>query len=197
VVLIRAATEKEAADAVAVKKATNDTVAVKKATDEAMVVKMAVDDTTTVKKAADNAVVVKKAANEVATAKEAIEDATTVKKAADDAVTAGSSSSSAPSGRAKRVINPSGSTPPAKRQFLGSWKPRYIAQTFICHFLYYSCDFDLVLLAYSMSSSGRSPLLGGWGTTLWVHPKPADPRTPLRLTVPRGRLLGLLVTTGS
>jgi hypothetical protein len=30
-------------------------------------------------------------------------------------------------------------------------------QTLICHFLYYICDFDLVLLAYNVSSSGRSP----------------------------------------
>jgi hypothetical protein len=35
------------------------------------------------------------------------------------------------------------------------------------------------------------------GPTLWVHPKLMDPKTLLRLTVPRDRLLGLLVVMGS
>jgi hypothetical protein len=39
------------------------------------------------------------------------------------------------------------------------------------------------------------PLLGG--PVLWVHPKLSGPRTPLKLMVPRDRVTGLLVATGS
>jgi hypothetical protein len=120
----------------------------KKVADEVAVVKKAIDDVAIAKKAADEAAVVKKAAG----------DAAAVKKAADDAATVGSVSSSV---GAKRAVAPSSSTLPAKRRFLSSWKPRYIAQTFICHFLCCIYNFDLVLSAYRVSSSNKSPLLRG------------------------------------
>jgi membrane protein involved in colicin uptake len=138
-----ATAEKEVADAATAKKAANDAVAMKKA--------------------ANDAAAAKKAANDAAAMKKAMDDVAAVKKVVDDAVIAGSDSSSAQSAGAKRVPTPSGSTPPAKRQFLSSWKPRYVTQTFICHFLYCICDFDLVLLVYSVSSSGRSPPSRGGG----------------------------------
>jgi hypothetical protein len=187
---------KKAADEVAaVMKATDDVTAVKKAADDATVVKKATDDVAAAKKVADDAAAVKKATNEAVVAKKAVEDAIAMKKATGHAVTAGSDSSLAPSVGAKRAAAPSDSTPLAMRRFLNSWKPRYVAQTFICHFLYCIYDFDFVLLTYSVSSSSRSP--PSRGQALWVHPKLADPRTPLRLMVPRDRLLGLLVATGS
>jgi hypothetical protein len=60
---------------------------------------------------------------------------------------------------------PSGSTPPAKRRFHGSWKPQYATQPFFCHFLYRVCDFNLVSPAYNVPSSGRLPPSGGPSVT--------------------------------
>jgi hypothetical protein len=145
-VATRATAEKEVADAAIVKMSTDDMTAVKKAT----------DDATVVKKAAEEAAAKKKAA-EKAAAKKATEEAATKKKAAGDAATLGSGPSLAPSVGVKRVAALSGSTPPAKRRFLGSWKLWYITQCFIRHFLYHICDFNLVFPAYNVPSSGRSP----------------------------------------
>jgi hypothetical protein len=145
-------------DATAAKKAAYDAAALKKVADEVAVVKKAIDDVAIAKKAADDAAAMRKAADEAVVVKKAADDAAAAKKAADDAATAGSVSSSV---GAKRAAAPSSSTPPAKRRFLGSWKPRYIAQTFICHFLCYIYDFDLVLPAYSVSSSDKSPPSAG------------------------------------
>jgi hypothetical protein len=99
---------------------------------------------------------VKKSVNDATAVKKAADETVMVKKAAGDAATVSSGSSLASSAGAKRVAMISGSTPPAKRQFLGSSKPWYVAQTFIYHFLYCICD-----LAYSVPSSGRSPPSGG------------------------------------
>jgi hypothetical protein len=174
----RVTSEKETVDAAAVKKATYDVAMVKKA----------VDDAATVKKAADNAVMVRKVADEAAVMKMATDDAAAAKKAADDAMTVGSSSSSAPSAGAKRAAAPSGSTPPAKRRFLDSWKPRYVVQTFICHFLYCIYDFDLVLLAYSVPSSGRSPPSGG--SNIAGAPKAGEPLDTVEAHCSKGSTSG-------
>jgi hypothetical protein len=98
------------------------------------------------------------------------------------------------------VAVPSRSTPLAKRQFHGSWKPRYATRPFICHFLYRVCDFNLFSLVYSVASSGRSPASGGGGTAPRVLPKLLSPRTPskpnrvMRLSVAAGsRLLAWLL----
>jgi hypothetical protein len=87
-------------------------------------------------------------------------------------VTVGSGSSSPLSIGAKRATAPSGSTPPAKQRFLGSWKPWYAMQIFICYFLYCICDFDLVFLVYSVPSSGRYPL---WGPSIVGAPQTVGP----------------------
>jgi hypothetical protein len=55
----------------------------------------------------------------------------------------------------------SGSRPPTKRRFHGSWKPLYAMRPFICHFLYHVCDFNLVslqrvILQQVTPSRGRS-----------------------------------------
>jgi hypothetical protein len=118
---------------------------------------MAAEEAATAKKAADEAAA-KKVANEAAAKKKALEEAT--KKTESGAATAGSGPSPAPSAGVKRVAAPSGSTPPAKRRFHGSWKPRYATRPFICHFLYCDCDFNLVSPAYCVPSSGRSPPSG-------------------------------------
>jgi hypothetical protein len=137
----RAAVEKEAVDATTAKKF--------------------MDDAAVMKKAAVDVASVKKAANEAVNKKNATAEVAATKKAADDAATVGSGSSFALSAGAKRVSTPSGSTPLAKQRFLRSWKPWYVAQTFICQFLYRICDFDLVFLVYNVPSSGRSPSSGG------------------------------------
>jgi hypothetical protein len=122
-----------------------------------------------------------------------------VKKTESGAAIAGFGPSSALSVGVKRVATPSGSTPPAKWRFHGSWKPRYAMRPFICHFLYCVCDFNLGSPAYSMPSSDRLPLLGG--PALWVQPKLLSPRTPskpnrvTRLSVvARSRLLARLLS---
>jgi hypothetical protein len=108
----RATTERQAMDA-AVKKAVDDAVADKRATANKM--------------AADEA-----AEEKVATDAVAAEGATLV------AVTRGATESfPAPAAGAKRVAVSGGSTPPAKHQFRGSWKPRYAVGHCICpSFLY-------------------------------------------------------------
>jgi hypothetical protein len=169
---------KEAADAAAVKKVVEEAAEKKKGAEEAAVKKKAV------KEAA-----VKKVVEEAATKKKAAEEA--AKKTAGAAAIAGSSPSPAPSVGVKREATPSGSTPPTKRRFLGSWKPWYDTQSFICHFLYRVCDFNLVSPAYNMSSSSRSP--PSRGPTLRVQPKLLSPRTPSK----PNRVTGLPVAAGS
>jgi hypothetical protein len=73
-------------------------------------------------------VVERKTTDYAATVKKATYDDVVVKKAADDTAAAkkaaaGSSSPLVLAAGSKRAIAPSGSTPPAKRPFLGHWKP--------------------------------------------------------------------------
>jgi hypothetical protein len=187
-VATRAAAEKETVDVVAVKKVVDDAAAVKKAADEATTVKKAADDVTATKKSIDNTTAVKKAADEAAMVKKAANDTTAAKKAADNAVIVSSGSSSSLLLGANRAVAPSGSTPPTMRHFLGSWKPRYITQIFIYHFLYCIYDFDLVLLAYSVSSSGRSPPSGG--SSIAGAPKAGGPQDTVEAHGSKGPTVG-------
>jgi hypothetical protein len=108
VAALRAAVKREAVDVVA-----------KKVTDDAAV---AVD-----KKAADAAM-----DEEVAPDAVAVEGAT-LKVAFHGMV----DSSPAPMAGAKRAVVSDGSTPLTKRQFRGSWKPRYVVGHYVCpSFLY-------------------------------------------------------------
>jgi hypothetical protein len=87
--------------------------------DPSMVVERKTTDyAATVKKAMYDDVVVKKAADDTAVKKKTVDDTAEAKKAA-----AGSSSPLVLAAGSKRAIAPSGSTPPAKRPFLGHWKP--------------------------------------------------------------------------
>jgi hypothetical protein len=87
--------------------------------DPSMVVERKTTDyAATVKKAMYDDVVVKKAADDTAVKKKTVDDTAEAKKAA-----AGSSSPLVLAAGSKRPIAPSGSTPPAKRPFLGHWKP--------------------------------------------------------------------------
>jgi hypothetical protein len=126
-----------------------------------------------VKKKAAQEAAEKKAAGEVAKKKASEEVA---KKTASVVVTAGSSPSPASMAGVKRPATPSGSTPLAKQQFLGSWKSRYTTRSFICHFLFHVCDFNLVSPTYNVPSFGRSP--PSRGPALRVHPTLLSPRTP-------------------
>jgi hypothetical protein len=62
-----------------------------------------------------------------------------------------------------------------------------------------SCTTSMILIWFywciACHPLAGHPLLGG--PALRVNPKPTDPRTPLKLTVPRDQLLGLLVAMGS
>jgi hypothetical protein len=73
--------------------------------------------------------------------------------------------------------------------------PRYIVQTFICHFLYFIYDFDLVLLAYSVSSFGRSP--PSRGSSITGAPKAGGPQDTIEAHGSKGLTVGLLVAMGS
>jgi hypothetical protein len=136
----------------------------KKATEEAAK-KKAAEEAATKKKAVEE-VAKRKAVEEAATKKKAAKEA--VKKPAEDVATVGSGPSLTPSAGVKRMVVPSGSTPPDKWRFLVSWKPRYATQSFICHFLYHICDFNLVSLTYNVPSSNRSPPSGGRGSVAGV-----------------------------
>jgi hypothetical protein len=173
----RAATAKEAMDATAAKeaaeeaaekKATEEAVK-KKAVEEAAARKMVAKEAAAKKKATEEAAVKKKAAEEVTAKRKVVDEAATKKKASEEvtkktesgAVNAGSDPSLAPSVGVKRAAASSGSTPTTKRQFHDSWKLRYATRSFICHFLYHVCDFNLVSSVYGVPSSDRSPPSGG------------------------------------
>jgi hypothetical protein len=135
-------------DAVAAKNVTDDTTTAKKVTDNAEVVKKATDDvvatkvtddTAVVKSTMDDAAAVTKKA---ATDKMAVDAAVREKATSDATVTEGSTAEVASQdvveisltsvAGAKRATASGGSTPPAKRRFRGSWKPRYASEPCIC-----------------------------------------------------------------
>jgi hypothetical protein len=58
---------------------------------------------------------------------------------------------------AKRSATFSGSTPPSKRSFCGTWWPWYIELSVVCFLCSEFPSFDWDPLLCSMSSSGRTP----------------------------------------
>jgi hypothetical protein len=63
-------------------------------------------------------------------------------------------------------------------------------QTFICHFLHCIYDFDLVLLAYSVSSSDKSPPSGGGGSSIAGAPKADGPQDTIEAHNSKGATVG-------
>jgi hypothetical protein len=95
-----------------------------------------------VKKVADDAVAAKRAAMDKEVVDAAVEENDAADAAAADGATLEAASqgvvksSPTPAIGAKRVAVSGGSTPPAKHQFRGSWKPRYVVGHCICPFPY-------------------------------------------------------------
>jgi hypothetical protein len=149
----RSAVDKKATDVALVKKAANDT-----ATAERAAVDKEATTVATTKKVADDAVVAERATAEVAD-RRAVEPKASGKSAEGSA---DSDSSPAPTVGAKRAAMPGGSTPPAKRPFRGSWKPRYVEGFRSCSSFFHLCilfhqDSSLCMV----SSSSRTPSSGG------------------------------------
>jgi hypothetical protein len=167
--VVDAITAKEATKEAAEKKKVAEEAVKKKAVEEAVARKMVAEEAAVKKKAAKEAAVKKKAAEEVTAKRKVVDEVTTKKKASEEvtkktesgAVNAGSDPSLALSIGVKRAAASSGSTPTTKRQFHDSWKLRYATRSFICHFLYHICDFNLVSSVYGVPSSDRSPPSGG------------------------------------
>jgi hypothetical protein len=199
---------KEAADAAVAKKAVEEAVEKKKATEEAAkkkaakeaaVRKMAAEEEVVKNKATEEAAAKKKATEEAAV-KKAAEEATAKRKTAGEATARKKASEEAAKktesgvvtvGSVRSLAVPSGSTPLAKRQFHGSWKPRYATRPFICHFLYCVCDFNLFSPMYNVPSSGRLPPSGVLASR--VQPKLLSPRTSSK----PNRVMRLSVVAGS
>jgi membrane protein involved in colicin uptake len=130
--------DKEAADKRATEEAT-----VKEAVDKETANKRAMEEAT-MKEAADKRAIdkiavkeamVKEAVDKEAADKRTVEEDTT-KEAAGGAGMGSSASGQAPSSMVgtKRVVTPSGSTPPAKRAYRGIWKPQFVQ--FFCNLLF-------------------------------------------------------------
>jgi hypothetical protein len=151
---------RKAADGVvAAMKVTDDTAVEKRVADDTAAAKRAVDDTVTAKKAADDDAVAKRDADDVAVAErdvvgEVATDAATREKAASDAAVKEGTTVEVASqdvaeysptlvAGAKRAIAIGGSTPPARHQFHGSWKPRYAVVA--CNFSFFSFCFTWIL----------------------------------------------------
>jgi hypothetical protein len=166
---------KAADDAVATMKVTYDTTVAKRVADDVAAAKRAADDTVTAKKAADDEVVAKRVADDVAVAErdvvgEVATDAATREKAASDAtVKEGTTAevasqdvaeySPTPVAGAKRAIAIGSSTPPARHQFPGSWKPRYavVACNFSVFFFLILFYLDPPLCSASPTSKTSTP----------------------------------------
>jgi hypothetical protein len=111
-----------------------DAVVVKKVMDDAVAMERAATD----KKATDNTAAadttdVDKRATEADMTKKVVDNASLVERATTEAATQSMAESSpALMVGAKRVAASGGSTPPAKRPFHGSWKPRYVERFRCC-----------------------------------------------------------------
>jgi hypothetical protein len=167
---------KAADDVVAAMKVTDDTAVAKRVADDTAAAKRAADDTVTAKKAADDEAVAKRDVDDVAVAERdvvgevAIDAATREKAASDAAVKEGTTVEVASQdvaeysptlvAGAKRAITIGGSTPPARHQFHGSWKPRYVVVACNFSFFFFLILFYLDPLLCSASPTNKTSTLG-------------------------------------